>query len=497
VSVRRVEVEPRFEAWRDAARGLLAQEVPPEGVAWIDTAAPEQGLLLDLQEPAQKPAQEPTAPPAPGAGPRPPLRIPRRFLDLARAAACHRDPERWELLYRVLWRLTHGAPHLLDVEVDDDVRRLLLLEKAVRRDIHKMHAFVRFRRVADNVEDVEEGGGERWIAWHRPDHRIVERAAPFFAERFGALRWSILTPDASAHWSGGELTFGPGLPRTAAPAEDELEDLWRAYYGAIFNPARLKLRAMRAEMPLRHWATLPETRIIPDLLRAAPTRVDAMLASARRPTANDFMPAPASDESAPDLPALAEAVQGCAACPLCETATQAVFGEGPAGATALFVGEQPGDQEDLTGRPFVGPAGQVLAEALAAAGLSRHELYLTNAVKHFKWEPRGKRRIHRTPTLGEVTACRPWLEEEIARVRPRVIVALGGTAARALLGPTLRLREARGQVFTETPWAPWLLVTSHPSALLRIPEGPAREEARRLFYEDLATAAAEIRRVPE
>lgn len=244
---------------------------------------------------------------------------------------------------------------------------------------------------------------------------------------------------------------------------------------------------MRAEMPVRHWSTLPETRIIPDLLRAAPSRVDAMLASARRPTANDFLP-----PGDPDFAALAAAVQGCAACSLCETATQAVFGEGPADAAAVFVGEQPGDQEDLAGRPFIGPAGQVLDEGLAAAGLSREELYLTNAVKHFKWEPRGQRRIHKTPTLGEVTACRPWLEEEVARVRPRVMVALGGTAARALLGPTVRLREARGQVFRDTPWAPWLLVTWHPSALLRIPEGPAREEARRLFFADLRTAAEEI-----
>jgi DNA polymerase len=368
--------------------------------------------------------------------------------------------------------------------VDGDVRRLLLLDKAVRRDEHKMHAFVRFRRVAD------DDGGERWIAWHRPDHRIVERVAPFFVERFGALRWSILTPDASVHWAGGELTFGPGLPRTAAPAEDELEDLWRTYYGAIFNPARLMLKAMRAEMPLRHWATLPETRIIPDLLRAAPSRVEAMIASARRPTANDFMPAGDSD-----LSALGEAVQGCAACALCETATQAVFGEGLADAEVVFVGEQPGDQEDLAGRPFIGPAGQVLDEALAEAGIARRDLYLTNAVKHFKWEPRGKRRIHRTPTLSEVTACRPWLEEEVARVRPRIVVALGGTAARSLLGPAIRFREARGQVFTDTSWAPWLLVTAHPSALLRIPEGPARDEARRRFAADLARVAEEMRRV--
>jgi probable DNA metabolism protein len=471
--VRRIAVEPRFEAWRDAARGLLAEGVPPEALAWIDTAAPEQGLLLDLAPPVPEVFERPESPAE--------IRIPRQFLELARAAACHRDPGRWELLYRLLWRLSHGEPHLLEVEVDEDVRRLVLLEKAVRRDSHKMKAFVRFRRIEDaNGAD----HGERWIAWHRPDHRIVERVAPFFVDRFGSMRWSILTPDTSAHWDGEDLTFAPGLPQAAAPAEDRLEDLWRTYYKAIFNPARIKLKAMRAELPVRHWATLPETRVIPDLLRAAPSRVEAMIASARRPTVRDFIP-PGTPEDATGLPILAEAVQGCAACTLCESATRAVFGEGPVDAAVAFVGEQPGDQEDLVGRPFVGPAGQVLDEALAEVGLSRGAIYLTNAVKHFKWEPRGKRRIHKTPTLGEVTACRPWLEEEIGRVRPRVLVALGGTAARSLLGPTVRLREARGQVFTDTPWAPRLIVTWHPSALLRMPEGVERDEARRQLVEDL------------
>lgn len=477
--MRRIAVEPRFEAWRDAARGLVTEGVPPDGVAWIDAVAPEQGLLPGLQV-------EETGAAVPEPSPAGRLRIPRRFVELARAVACHRDPQRWDLLYRVLWRLTRGEPHLLEVEVDDDVRRLVLLEKAVRRDSHKMKAFVRFRRIVDGDENEP---AERWIAWHRPDHRIVEAVASFFAERFGSLRWSILTPDTCVHWDGEALTFSPGLPRAAAPAEDELEDLWRTYYGAIFNPARLKLKAMRAEMPLRHWSTLPETRIIPDLLRAASGRVETMIASAQRPVANDFMP-----PGDPDLPALAAAAQGCGACSLCEFATQAVFGEGPMRATAMFVGEQPGDQEDLAGRPFVGPAGQVLEEGLAAAGLAREDLYLTNAVKHFKWEPRGKRRIHRTPTLGEVTACRPWLEEEVARVRPRVIVALGGTAASALLGPSVRLRDVRGRVLTDTRWAPSLLVTTHPSSVLRTPEGPARDEAQRRFQEDLRKAAEEIAR---
>ena len=468
--MRRVEIEPRFDAWRAAARGLLAEGVPPSGVLWADARAPEQGLLPGL---ASSKGEE-AAIPASGA------RVPSAFVKIARDAALHRDPERWPLLYRVLWRLTHGETHLLEIEVDDDVRRMVLLEKAVRRDAHKMHAFVRFRRV-------EEGGEEVFVAWHRPDHFILEKVAPFFVERFGVQRWSILTPDASAFWDGDQLRFGPGVPRTAAPAGDELEDLWRTYYGSVFNPARINWNAMRAELPLKHWLTLPETRLIPELMQAAPGRVEGMIGLEHRPLAQAFFP-----PGKANLSELAAAVQECAACDLCERATRAVFGEGPAAARLLLVGEQPGDQEDLEGRPFVGPAGQVLAEALAEAGIAREEAYLTNAVKHFKWEPRGKRRIHRTPTLGEVAACRPWLEEEIARVRPEAIVCLGATAARALLGAPFRLTEQRGQVFEGTRWAPWLIATYHPSALLRVPDEQQRGEIRRAFLSDLGQAAARL-----
>jgi uracil-DNA glycosylase len=160
----------------------------------------------------------------------------------------------------VLWRVTHGEPHLLEVAVDPDVHRLLRLEKAVRREVHKMHAFVRFRAVED------EDGSER-----------VERAAPFFAERFASMRWSILTPLACVHWDGEALDITPGLSRSAAPREDELETLWRTYYGSTFNPARVRTRAMRAEMPVRYWRNLPEAQQIESLVRDAPRRVRGML----------------------------------------------------------------------------------------------------------------------------------------------------------------------------------------------------------------------------
>jgi len=175
---------------------------------------------------------------------------------------------------------------------------------------------------------------------------------------------------------------------------------------------------------------------------------------------------------------------GCRACPLWETGTQTVFGEGSESAEVMFVGEQPGDQEDKQGRPFVGPAGRVLDEALEAVGIDRGRTYVTNAVKHFKWEARGKRRIHAKPTWTEQTACRPWLEGELEVVRPRVLVCLGAVAAQALLGSKVKVTKDRGKPL-ESDLAPFVLVTIHPSAILRERDEPAREEAFAAFVADL------------
>jgi DNA polymerase len=194
----------------------------------------------------------------------------------------------------------------------------------------------------------------------------------------------------------------------------------------------------------------------------------------------------------PTLTRLWQAAQDCRACELYKLGTQAVLGEGPREAAAFFIGEQPGDQEDLAGRPFVGPAGRVLDEALAEAGIPRKEVFVTNAVKHFKWEPRGKRRIHQKPTLGEVKACRPWLEAELALVKPQGIVCLGATAAQSLLGPQFRITRDRGRFF-DSEWASWITATIHPSAILRMPDEEARREARDQFVADLRKVAARLR----
>ncbi|WP_438000156.1 UdgX family uracil-DNA binding protein [Sorangium sp. So ce185] len=475
----RAPIPPTFEAFRDAARALLARHAAPEDVFWEDMVE-GQGVLFDAARPAlPAPAAGAPSSPAPGAPSSPAPRVPAAFMSLASAAACHRDPGRFALLYRALFRLTHGEPYLLDVAADPDVARLRALEQAVRRDVHKMHAFVRFRRVED------AGGGERYVAWYRPDHRIVRLAAPFFERRFPSMAWSILTPDESAHWDGAELRYGPGLPRDAAPREDELEELFRTYYRAIYNPARVNLRAMRAEMPAKHWSTLPETSVMGELVRDAASRVDAMQAgrSGAASAAAAYVP------GARELPVLREAAASCRACALCERATQTVFGEGPAGAALMLVGEQPGDEEDLCGRPFVGPAGRVLDEALSGAGLSRGGIYVTNAVKHFKWEPRGERRLHAKPVGPEIQACRAWLQAEVEAVRPRVIVCLGATAARSFLGGRFSVTQSRGQVF-KTPWAEAWMATYHPAALLRMPDESARAAARAHFQADLVKAAS-------
>jgi probable DNA metabolism protein len=456
---------PEFEAWRSAARTFLAAEVPPGEVHFRN--ANEPPTLFELEE--TLPSIKPDATP---------VRVPRDFMQIAEKAAWHRDPARWDLLYRMLWRITHGEAHVLDLANDDDVHRLLMMEKAVRRDIHKMHAFVRFRQV-------EAEGEEHFVAWHRPDHHIVRPATPFFARRFPNMRWTILTPHESATWDLSELSFGPGVPADQAPEPDRLEELWKTYYASIFNPARIKLKAMKKEMPVRHWRTLPEATLIPQLVMKAPERVAEMIAKQEgsRASARDFLPGQL------DLPSLCAAAAFCQGCELHRHATQTVFGEGPLNATMMLVGEQPGDEEDRRGRPFVGPAGQVLDAALQTAGVDRQGVYVTNVVKHFKYEPRGKRRIHQKPDAREQAACKPWLEAELNLIQPRVLVCLGATAAQALVGRDFRIGERRGEVI-ETDWCPQTIVTYHPSAILRVPNEDQRELMRAALVSDLAKAFA-------
>ena len=303
------------------------------------------------------------------------------------------------------------------------------------------------------------------------------------------MRWSILTPGRSAHWDGESLTFTDGIDKSKAPSEDKVEALWLTYYGNIFNPARVKVHAMLTEMPKKYWRNLPETALIPALVREAPGRVDEMMkrSEAKFVAENDeeWTPAPVPDSSS--LSTMAKASKACTACHLYKQATQTVFGEGPKGARLMLLGEQPGDQEDLTGEPFVGPAGKMLDRALVEAGIDRSEVYVTNTVKHFKWEPRGKRRLHKKPNSREIAACRPWLEAELRLVRPGLLVCLGATAGQAIFGPSFRVTRDRGKVL-KADLAPRVLATVHPSSLLRQPDEESREREYKLFVADLRAA---------
>ncbi|HEY7170496.1 MAG TPA: UdgX family uracil-DNA binding protein [Vicinamibacterales bacterium] len=211
------------------------------------------------------------------------------------------------------------------------------------------------------------------------------------------------------------------------------------------------------------------------------------------------MPPPRNRKSAadqiparPTLPSVRDAARDCRACDLWKLGTQTVFGEGARRAEIMLVGEQPGDQEDISGHPFVGPAGKMLDRALDQAGIDRTAVYVTNVVKHFKWEPRGKRRIHKKPNAAEITACRPWLETEIQLVKPRALVCLGATAAQALLGASFKVTAHRGE-FIASPLAPLVLATVHPSSLLRAPDEETRRRETERFIEDLRTVVKRLR----
>lgn len=462
---RPVSIEPTLAAWREAARPLLKAGIHPHQVDFIDTATASTPSLFPAEQPTTFAFSNP--------------HVPIAFLRRAEFVACHRSPDRWNILYSLLWRLQSNRD-LLHIAVDDDVTDLRRLEHQVSRDLHKMHAFVRFRRV-------EDAQGEAFIAWYQPDHRILPLAAPFFAERFAIMRWSILTPDASMHWDPAtkRVEFGPGVDRHMAPEADDLEAMWRTYYGSIYNPARTNLRAMRSEMPVRYWKNLPEIDSVPTLLQQAEERVATMVNQQSKSNAESWVP------SEHTLPVLRQAIPDCRGCELYACATQAVFGAGPEQAKLLLVGEQPGDEEDRQGQPFVGPAGRLLDELLAEAGIDRSAAYVTNAVKHFKFVQRGKRRLHENPRLGEITACRPWLLAELDAVQPAIVVCLGASAAKSLLGAKFSLMRERGN-FVTSPWAEKVLATLHPSAVLRAPDPQRRAEMRSALLADLKLAQAAI-----
>lgn len=476
-----LEDSAAFEPWREMARAALQRAILPESLDWRirggetdlfgQQTNDSDGMVALTEGPVLKS-----------------VTLRASCIALLRDMLCHSDPGRFALAYRIAWRV-QGNPHLLDVVTDADIAKARIMIRQNRQDCHKMTAFVRFRELPAQVE---REGRRRFLAWFEPQHHILERVAPFFAKRFTDMDWMILTPRGSIRWDGKDLVCS-AEPCEQPELDDGFGDLWNTYYASTFNPARVRTKAMRREMPGRYWKNLPETRLIPQLVAGAEARVRTMAEQAP-------LPAPAFHErlrSRDNLPVqpllhtpedLAAKIRTCTACPLHCAATQAVVGEGPVEARIMVVGEQPGDQEDLAGRPFVGPAGQVLQDALEKAGVDRSTLYLTNAVKHFRFRLQGRRRIHQSPDEGHVAACRPWLEQEIALVRPKLIVSLGATALKAVDGPGRAMAERRGTLWTagEGENTVRRLALAHPSWLLRLGESAQGEIERQRFEEGLA-----------
>ncbi len=461
-----------FDGWRRAARWLAIERVPGSDVDW--SVAAGHGATEPWKDPSQ-PASS--------------FSVPKEFVSHAETVVCHRDSERFAFLYGLLLRLA-GEPNLMKIASDPDMLRFETMEKSVRRDTHKMRAFVRFRRIGTDKAD-------RFVAWFEPDHFIVERNAPFFVRRFTGMRWTILTPYASADWDGDRLAIGPGASKADAPPDDGAEDLWRTYFRSIFNPARLKVKAMQAEMPKKYWRNLPEASLISGMIAGAEEASRAMIEKMPTEPAPQHAklqarhwPTPKPEggkgdgADATSVEELREAAKGCRRCPLWRDATQTVFGEGSGTARVVFVGEQPGDQEDIAGRPFIGPAGKVFDTIFDAAGIDRSKVYVTNAVKHFKFEPRGKRRIHSKPDAGEISACRWWIDRELGLIKPDLIVALGATAALSLLGKAVPVTRMRGEVI-EREDGTRVFITIHPSFILRIREGDEAEAERARFLADM------------
>lgn len=462
--------ETDFSGWREAARALASSGIAPDDVTW--TVAGNAILFMPSALPAFDPEQS--------------FNVSAAFVQVAKTAILNRNPERFALLYRLLWRL-RTEPRLMGAATDADVGIVQKLAKEVRRDEHKMHAFVRFREFG-------RGNDVRFVAWFEPSHHIVEMAAPFFERRFANMEWSILTPDRCAHWDGRKTFFTPGATKSEAPSGDPLEDIWRTYYANIFNPARLKIKAMQAEMPKKYWRNLPEASLINPLIAKAERTAQAMIDSdASTPRAamqrrEAPMPPSVQNVKADSLEALRDEAAGCRACHLWKDATQTVFGEGPRHAPIMLIGEQPGDKEDLAGKPFVGPAGQVLNRALEEAGIDRDTVYVTNAVKHFKFVPRGKIRLHQKPNTPEIKACRQWYERELATIRPALVVAMGATAAQSVFGKITQIGKNRGHLIDLD--GAKALVTVHPSYLLRLPDEDAKAREYANFVQDLKLAAA-------
>lgn len=433
-----------FTHWRIQARSLLAEKIHYNEVDWGGS-----GFSFGETFQAKNGNVQ--------------LSIPKEFMRDAVIVAAFREDSTWSLLYRLAWRLLYENRDLFGNPLDEDVSEFGRRLKLVTRDMHKMKAFVRFR-------EVRIGEELHYYSWHRPDHRIIHLIAPFFRDRFNGMNWTIMTEDGCATWDKKELTFSPGVERSALPP-DGAEDLWRTYYSSVFNPARIKESAMKKEMPVRYWKTLPESELITGLMQEAPNRLEEFYDSQR---------ASAPTERFASLSELNSALSRCGACEICPKATAPVPGEGPGNARVMIVGEQPGNEEDKAGRPFQGPSGELLDEVLKRSGFRREDIYVTNAVKGFKHVIINSFRQHRTAQAREISSCRPWVKEELRLIQPELIICLGRTAAQSLLGKMIKMEDVRGKVMT-SPLGK-MVILPHPASILRSQED--QNQLRHRYIDD-------------
>jgi DNA polymerase len=463
-----------FDEWRNAVRMLLAQGIAPHEVNWQGGAQEADLFAADELSQAEMSTETP-----PSAARVPTMRVSRQLMELLESAACFRAPDRWAFLYHVMWRWQHGEKDVVSA-ADQDGARLYSMAKAVRREEHDMHAYIRFR------ERPEEAGPPRFVAWFEPNHDVLPQVAAHFSRRMGQVTWMIATPDAAVLWDGAALHEAPPLMRSAADIDDAGEALWLTYYRSIFNPARLNAGIMHSHIPSRFWKNLPEGAVVPEMVSQAATGARRTGQTTTVGQRGGTVIHVAGEKAQPQREAPSTLDQ-CRRCDLWRQATQAVGGAGPAEARIMLVGEQPGDQEDLAGKAFVGPAGGVLDRALEQAALDRKSVYLTNAVKHFKWEPRGKRRLHKTPAQQEVVACHVWLEQELEQVRPQVVVALGATALKAVTGDShASLTPLLGKPFRHDGY--WVVAVYHPSYVLRVTDEADRQHSLDVIVDGLLRA---------
>ncbi|SDR23764.1 DNA polymerase [Paraburkholderia fungorum] len=483
--MKRISIEPSFAAWRHAARELLRQGVEPASVEWLEGT--ENSAFSDSRQPA-------------AAAPNPPA-IPRDLLNRLKDAACFPAPDRWHLLYRVLWRWAHGERHVISPE-DPDGALLAQRVQAVEPETDKLRSLTRFRRRDPSM------GPPEFVGWQEPQHDLLERAADIFAGPMGESTWMLATPRGAVFWNGMLLRIGQSLVEIEEPAataqapsasamcgeavtSEPTEALWLAYYASASVSGTVP-----ATVSLLYWRMPPAGPPLPAPLARARSRLGAQSAVVTVP------PPPPVEYSAitppfrdPDGP-----LATCRRCALWRNAQQAVAGVGPSHATIMAVGEQPGEHENRHGKPFTGAAGQLLDVVLERAGLDRDRLYLTYAVKHYKWEApdqqlrrqAGQQRVHRAPEPREVEACQFWLAQELSQVAPRVVVALGATALKTLTGLHVNLSEYLGQTIAHD--GRLIVPTWHPSYALRTADAGLREdivEAIVMAFRRAAVLAAE------